>query len=51
MSHPRLSSFKDKKIVLLPVSEGGMNLKTTDINRLLEFMGVKALSAPAEKKH
>ncbi len=43
-------ALQDKKIILLPVSEGGMNLKTTDINRLLEFMGVKALSAPAEKK-
>ena len=43
-------ALQDKKIVLLPVSEGGMNLKTTDINRLLEFVGLKALSAPVEKK-
>ncbi len=33
-----------KKIILLPVSEGGMNLKTTDINRLIETLGVKSLS-------
>jgi regulator of protease activity HflC (stomatin/prohibitin superfamily) len=33
-----------KRIILLPVSEGGMNLKTTDINRLIETLGVKALS-------
>jgi len=33
-----------KRIVLLPVSEGGMNLKTTDINRLIETLGVKSLS-------
>jgi hypothetical protein len=29
---------------LLPVSEGGMNLKTTDINRLIKTLGVKSLS-------
>lgn len=34
-----------KKIVLLPVSEGGMNLKTTDINKLINTMGVKSLSS------
>ncbi len=33
-----------KRIILLPVSEGGMNLKTTDINRLIETLGVKSLS-------
>ncbi len=33
-----------KKIVLIPVSEGGMNLKTTDINQLINMMGVKSLS-------
>jgi regulator of protease activity HflC (stomatin/prohibitin superfamily) len=33
-----------KKIVLLPVSEGGMNLKTTDINQLINMMGVRSLS-------
>ena len=34
-----------KKIVLLPVSEGGMNLKTTDINQLINTMGVRSLSS------
>lgn len=43
-------ALQDKKIILLPVSEGGMNLKTTDVNQLIEMMGVKALSAPAGKK-
>jgi regulator of protease activity HflC (stomatin/prohibitin superfamily) len=43
-------ALQDKKIVLLPVSEGGMNLKTTDINKLIEMMGVRALSAPGDKK-
>jgi hypothetical protein len=33
-----------KRIILLPVSEGGMNLKTTDINRLIETLGVKSLA-------
>lgn len=37
-------ALQDKKILLLPVSEGGMNLKTTDINALLNTMGVKSLS-------
>jgi hypothetical protein len=37
-------AIQGKKIVLLPVSEGGMNLKTTDINRLIETMGIKAFS-------
>ena len=45
-------ALQGKNIVLLPMSEGGMNLKTTDINKLIELMGIKALAAPpaAEKK-
>ena len=39
-------ALQGKKIYLLPVSEGGMNLKTTDINALLNTMGMKSL-APA----
>ncbi len=38
-------ALQGKRIILLPVSEGGMNLKTTDINRLIETLGVKSLSA------
>ena len=37
-------ALQGKKIMLLPISEGGMNLKTTDINSLLNTMGVKKLS-------
>jgi hypothetical protein len=37
-------AIQGKSIILLPVSEGGMNLKTTDINRLIETLGVKSLS-------
>jgi len=40
--------LEGKQIFLLPVSEGGMNLKTTNINGLLDTMGIKALSP--EKK-
>ena len=43
-------ALQDKKIVLLPISEGGMNLKTTDINKLIEIMGIKALATPGDKK-
>jgi len=43
-------ALQDKKIMLLPMSEGGMNLKTTDINQLIEMMGIKALSMPSDKK-
>ncbi|NCO52942.1 MAG: prohibitin family protein, partial [Deltaproteobacteria bacterium] len=39
-------ALQGKKIILLPVSEGGMNLKTTNINELINTMGVKALAAP-----
>ncbi len=37
-------ALQGKKIILLPVSEGGMNLKTTNINELINMMGVKKLS-------
>lgn len=42
-------ALQGKKIILLPVSEGGMNLKTTDINALIDVMGVKAMSKPQTK--
>lgn len=38
-------ALQGKKIMLLPVSEGGMNLKTTDINQLINTMGIKSLSS------
>jgi regulator of protease activity HflC (stomatin/prohibitin superfamily) len=37
-------ALKGKRIVLIPVSEGGMNLKTTNINKLIDTMGIKKLS-------
>lgn len=36
--------MQGKHILLLPVSEGGMNLKTTEMNRLIETLGIKSLS-------
>ncbi len=37
-------ALQDKHIMLLPVSDGGMNLKTTNMNQLIETMGIKSLS-------
>ena len=37
-------AIQGKRIILLPISEGGMNLKTTDINRLINTVGVKSLA-------
>ncbi len=36
-------ALQGKKLILLPVSEGGMNLKTTNINELIQTMGVQGL--------
>jgi len=48
-------ALQGKKIYLLPVSEGGINLKTTDINDLLRVYGLQGMAqrypakiAPAE---
>jgi regulator of protease activity HflC (stomatin/prohibitin superfamily) len=40
-------ALQGKKIILLPISEGGINLKTTDINDLLKIYGMRALSPQA----
>jgi regulator of protease activity HflC (stomatin/prohibitin superfamily) len=37
-------ALQGKKILLLPVSEGGMNLRTMDINQLIQTLGVRSLS-------
>lgn len=42
-------ALQGKKILLIPVSEGGMNLKTTDVNDLIKVYGVKNLSSGASK--
>ncbi len=43
-------ALKGKKIMLLPVSEGGINLKTTDINDLLRVYGLRSMSKTATGK-
>ncbi|MDF1536375.1 MAG: SPFH domain-containing protein [bacterium] len=40
-------ALKGKKIYLLPVSEGGINLKTTDINDLLKVYGLQSMAKRA----
>ena len=40
-------ALKGKRIILLPVSDGGINLKTTDINDLIKVYGIKSLAAGA----
>ncbi len=37
-------ALEGKKIVLLPVSGSGMDIKTTNINQLLQTYGVQQLS-------
>lgn len=37
-------AMQGKRIMLLPMSEGGMNLKTTDMNKMVETLGIKSLS-------
>jgi hypothetical protein len=38
-------AIQGKRIILLPISEGGLNLKTTDINQLIHTLGVQSLSS------
>ncbi len=37
-------ALEGKKIIILPLAGGGMDIKTTDINRLLETYGLKSLT-------
>ena len=43
-------ALKGKKIILLPVSDGGINLKTTDINDLIKVYGIKSLASESGAK-
>jgi len=38
-------AMKGKRILLLPISGGGLDLRTTDVNRLLEVYGLKSLQS------
>ena len=40
-------ALEGKRILLVPLSGGGIDLKTTDMNKLLEVYGAKRLSRPA----
>ncbi|MGD8353224.1 MAG: SPFH domain-containing protein [Pseudomonadota bacterium] len=40
-------ALQGKRILLLPVSEGGINLKTTDINDLLKVYGIQGMARRA----
>ena len=42
-------AMQGKKIILLPLSAGGMNLKTTNVNDLINVYGIKALSGEGDK--
>jgi regulator of protease activity HflC (stomatin/prohibitin superfamily) len=39
-----------KKIILLPLGKGGFDIKTTDINKLLELYGTKRLTEEEKKE-
>lgn len=43
-------ALKNKHIILLPMSEGGLNLKTTDINKLLTMQGLRSMEPRAEPR-
>jgi regulator of protease activity HflC (stomatin/prohibitin superfamily) len=38
-------ALQGKKIVLLPLANGGLDIKTTDVNKLLETYGLKSLAS------
>jgi regulator of protease activity HflC (stomatin/prohibitin superfamily) len=38
-------AMKGKRIMLLPISGGGLDLRTTDVNRLLEVYGLRSLQS------
>ena len=38
-------ALKGKRILLLPIAGGGLDLRTTDVNRLLEVYGLKSLQS------
>lgn len=37
-------ALNGKRIILLPISQGGMNLNTLDMNQLINVIGIKSLS-------
>jgi hypothetical protein len=45
-----VSVTSGRKIYLLPVSEGGINLKTTEINGLLKVYGLQGIAQKSAVK-
>ena len=43
-------ALKDKKIVMVPMGSGGLDVRSMDINQLLGLYGAKALAESGEKK-
>jgi len=43
-------ALEGKHILLLPLSGAGMDIKTTNINQLLETYGIKSLMSGGEAK-
>ena len=44
-------ALEGKRIVLLPVSGAGMDIKTTNVNQLLQTYGLKSLGTPSDAAH
>ena len=44
-----VEALEGKKILLLPLSGGGLDVRSTDINKLLELYGVKKLVPATER--
>ena len=42
-------ALEGKRIVLLPLSGSGMDIKTTNINQLLQTYGIRSLSQSGEE--
>lgn len=43
-------ALKGKKIFLLPMGQGGLDVRSTDVNALLDLYGLQALTAPKEER-
>ena len=43
-------ALQGKRIVMLPIGTGGLDLRTMDINQFLQTQGLRSLAAPAPKQ-
>jgi len=44
------NALKNKKIVLLPIGGGGLDVRSTDVNALLQLYGIQKLTQPTPKE-